>query len=70
MNDGNLLKSSIQLPKDTALAPVALKGRNKAITLLYRTMHYTVHTHTMIHMNCTCLDTETHVLYPVLGLVT
>lgn len=40
MNDGDLLKPSIQLPKVTAPAPQHLKGRNKAITLLSRAMHY------------------------------
>lgn len=40
MNDGDLLKPSIQLPKDTARPPQHLHGRNKAITLLNRAMHY------------------------------
>ena len=51
MNDGDLLKSSIQLPKDTALAP-NVPTRNKAITLPNRAMHYgPTPTHKHTHMN-------------------
>lgn len=47
MNDGDLLKPSIQLPKDAAPGPPQhLYGRNKAITLLNRGRALYAHTRT------------------------